>query len=271
MDQVHLGYVDRYSPQANVMPAVSQVDSPDTADFGVSVEGAAAAWPAPVGLALPPFDSMNRQQSYIEVFPIGTQPIHFDVNADKLWIKLAEGKAFSAGKNDHRFWVDIDWDKAPLGESSGTIMVAGSHGAANVSVRITKESDDASRAAQGSFAIVTGPISIIAQDSAQNVAAGEVSWERLPDYGPGVSAMSIFPVTAASIQQPASAPHLDYSIYFAKPGDYAFDVVTNPTLDLYPGRALSVAVSINDQTPQVVSVFTSATGKDEMFLGRIYY
>jgi hypothetical protein len=271
MDQVHLGYVDWYSPQVNVMPAVSQVDSPDTADFGVSVEGTAAAWPAPVRLALPTFDSMNRQRSYIEVFPIGTQSIHFDVSADKPWIKLAEGKAFSAGKDDRRIWVDIDWKNAPTGASAGTVTIAGSTGSAQVEVSIIKASAEESAAAQGSFAFVAAPLLIDAQDADHNITVDNVSWERIPDYGPGVSAMSIFPVTAASVQPPALAPHLDYSVYFAKPGDYAVDLVTNPTLDLYPGRALSVAVSIDDQTPQVVSVFTPATGKSETFLGRSYY
>jgi len=268
---VHLGYVDWYSPQVNVMPAGSQVDSPDTAAFGVSVEGTAAAWPAPVRLALPPFDSMNRQRSYIEVFPIGTHPVHFELTTDKPWIKLTEGKVFSAGKDDRRIWVDIDGNTAPVGESAGTVTVAGSKGAAQIEVSIARASAEESAAAQGSFAIGASPISINAQDVAQNITVGGVSWERTPDYGPGISAMSIFPVTAASIPQPASAPHLDYSAYFAKPGDYSVNLVTNPTLDLYPGRALSVAVSIDDQTPQMVSVFTQATGKDETFLGRSYY
>ena len=270
MDQVHLGYVDWYSPQVNVMPLVSQVDSPGTSDFGVAAEGSVAAWPAPVRLTLPPFESMNRQRSYIDVFPIGTQPIHFDVSSDRPWINLTEGNAFSAGKDDRRIWVDIDWNKTPVGESAGIVTVAGPKGTALVEVSITRASAEESIAAQGSFAIVVAPISIDVQDAAQNVAAGGVSWERIPGYGPGISAMSIFPVTATSVQQPTSAPHLDYSVYFAKPGDYAVDLVTNPTLDLYPGRALSVAVSVDDQPPQVVSVFTPTTGKDETFLGRRY-
>jgi len=270
MDQTHLGYTDWYPPQVNVMPAVSQVDSPDTADFGVAVEGSEVAWPGPFRLVLPSFDSMNRQRSYIEVFPIGTQLIHFTMSADKPWIQLTEGKAFSAGRDDRRFWVDIDWDKAPVGESSGTITVAGPREPANVKVKITKHSAEESRLAQGSFAAVSGPITINAQDTVQNVSADGVSWEKIPDYGLGISAMSIFPVTAASIWPSASAPHLDYSVYFARSGDYAVDLVTNPTLDLYPGRGLGVAVSIDEQDPQVVNVFTPKTQQDETFLGRSF-
>jgi len=268
MDQTHLGYTYWYPPQVNVMPPVSQVDSPDTADIGIAVEGSEVTWPfRPV---LPPFDSMNRQRSYIEVFPVGTQPTHFTVSADKPWIELTEARAFSAGHDDHRFWVDIDWDKAPVGNSFGTIVVNGHQQLPNIRVVITKLSAEESRLANGSFAVVTGPISIDAQDTVHNVSVGGASWQKIPDYGPGVSAMSIFPVTAASVQPPAPAPYLDYSVYFAKPGDYAIDLVTNPTLDLYPGRALGVAVSIDDQAPQVVNVFTPETQQDQTFLGRIY-
>lgn len=270
MDQTHLGYVDWYPPQVNVMPAVSEVDSPDTADFGVAVEGSEVAWPGPFRSVLPPFDSMSRQRSYIEVFPIGTVPFHFTLSTDKPWIELTEGKAFSAGSDDHRYWVDIDWDTAPVGESSGTITVAGSQKQANIKVEITKQSAEESRLAQGSFAAVSGPISINAQDAVQNVSVAGVGWEKIPDYGPGVSAMSIFPVTAATVHPPASAPHMDYSVYFAKPGNYAVDLVTNPTLDIYPGRSLGVAVSIDDQAPQVVNVFTPNTQQDQTFLGRSY-
>jgi len=270
MDQTHLGYVDWYPPQVNVMPAVSQVDSPDTSDFGVAVEGSEVAWPGPFQPVLPPFDSMTRQRSYIEVFPIGTRPIQFTVSADKPWIELTEGKAFSAGRDDRRFWVDVNWDKASVGESSGTITVAGPRQPTNVTVRITKHSAEESHLAIDSFAAVNGPISIDAQDAVQNVSVGGVGWEKIKDYGLGVSAMSIFPVTASSVQPPTLAPHLDYSIYFGEAGDYAVDLVTNPTLDLYPGRALGVAVSIDDQTPQVVSAFTPKTQQDETFLGRSF-
>jgi len=271
MDQTHLGYTDWYPPQVNVMPAVSQVDSPDTSEFGVAVEGSQVAWPGPSRPDLPAFDSMNRQRSYIEVFPIGTQPIHFTVGADKPWIELTEGKAFSAGRDDRRLWVDIDWEKAPIGESSGTITVSGARQPANVRVRIAKYSADETGLALGSFAAVSGAISINAQEAHHNVSVGGVRWEKISDYGLGVSAMSIFPVTAASVQPPTPAPYLEYSVYFGNPGDYAIDLVTNPTLDLYPGRALGVAVSIDDQSPQVVNVFTPQTQREETFLGRSYY
>lgn len=139
-----------------------------------------------------------------------------------------------------------------------------------IKVNIVKLSQQSEIEARGTFAIVDQPLTINAQDAAANVPAAGARWGKLPDYGPGVSAMSTFPVTAPSITPPGLAPHLDYRVFFAKAGDYASDLVTNPTLDLYPGRGLSVAVSIDDQPLQVVDVFSANIKVDETFLGKDY-
>jgi hypothetical protein len=71
-----------------------------------------------------------------------------------------------------------------------------------------------------------------------------------------------------TVQPPYPAPRLEYSVCFARAGTYDVDVITSPTLDVIPTRALALAVSIDDQSAQVVNVFTPATFKDEDFLGR---
>ena len=75
--------------------------------------------------------------------------------------------------------------------------------------------------------------------------------------------MEIFPVTAATIQPPNSAPHLEYPVYFARAGKFEIDLITSPTLDAIRGRGLGIGVSIDGQPPQVVNVFTPKTMKDE--------
>lgn len=82
--------------------------------------------------------------------------------------------------------------------------------------------------------------------------------------------MEVFPVTADTIQPPNPAPHLEYPVYFARPGTYDLDVYTSPTLDVIPTRALALAISMDDQPAQVVNVFTPATFKSEDFLGRAF-
>ena len=45
MDQIHIGHTIWSTPRENIMPKVTELALPDTADFGVAVEGAIAVWP----------------------------------------------------------------------------------------------------------------------------------------------------------------------------------------------------------------------------------
>jgi len=203
---------------------------------------------------------------------------------------LTQGNAFSAGKDDRRIWVDIDWDKAPVGKASGTVTIKGAqpakgaHGCGaygpcestpsttqKVTVTAIKASEEQAREAKSAFGGLVGPIAIAAEDATANLPAANVRWERIPDYGRGRSAMEIFPATAATVLPPAPAPRLEYPVYFARAGKYKVDLVTGTTLDALPGRALAVAVSIDEQEPQVVKVYDTSTDQGETFLGRQFY
>jgi len=288
MDQTHIGYTHWYSPVRNIMPPVSELVLSNASDVGVAIEGAVeAAFP---DAALPVLDSLNRQRSYIEVFPTGAGPIEFSFSADQPWIVLTQGNAFSAGRNDRRIWVDIDWDKAPVGKVSGTVTikggqpVKGAHGCGaygscestpsttqKVTVTAIKASEEQARDAKSAFGGLAGPIAIAAGDATENLPVGNVRWESIPDYGRGRSAMEVFPVTAATVLPPSPAPRLEYPVYFARAGKHKVDLVTGTTLDAVPGRALAIAVSIDGHDPQVVKVFSPATEKDETFLGQQFY
>ena len=82
--------------------------------------------------------------------------------------------------------------------------------------------------------------------------------------------MEVFPVTADTIQPPNPAPRLEYPVFFARPGTYDVDVITSPTMDVISTRELGLALSIDDQPPQVVNAFSPANYKSEDFLGRNY-
>jgi hypothetical protein len=270
MDQTHIGYTSWDPPRRNNMPKVTELTLPDTAEIGVAVDGSTSAWPGGDGRpALPEFDSLNPQRSYIDVFARGTQPIEFEATARQPWIVLKEDQAPGAGRN-RRVWVDVDWNKAPVGQMEGAITINGSTNSVTVKLTAIKAGADQVRESQGCFGGLIGPISFLAADATTNIPAGVARWESLPDYGRVSAAMEVFPVTTGTIQPPTSAPHLEYPIYFARAGTYDVDLITSPTLDVIPTRGLGVAVSIDDQPPQVVNVFTSATFKDEDFLGRTF-
>jgi hypothetical protein len=268
MDQTHIGYTSWEPPRQNYMPQVTELTLPDTADFGVAIDGSTAAWPGEPGEpSLPVFDSLNPQRSYVDVFSRGSKPTEFKASADQPWIVLTEHQAPEAGA-DRRVWVDIDWRKTPVGESQGAITIAGISNSVVVKLTANKATADQAHEAQGCFGSLTGPISFLAAEATANIPVGGVRWEKLPDYGRVSTAMEVFPVTADTIQPPNPAPHLDYPVYFARAGTYDVEVYTSPTLDVIPTRALSLAASIDDQQPQVASTFAPGTFKEEDFLGR---
>jgi hypothetical protein len=270
MDQTHIGYTSWAPPRQNNMPRLTELALSDTNAFGVAVDGSFAAWPGGVGEpALPPFDSLNRHRSYIDVFARGTKPLEFKASVDQPWIHITETNAPYVGQ-DRRLWVDINWSKAPVGKSTATVTVSGSE-TVNVKVIALKANDEQAREAQGCFGGLTGPIAFDASDATKNIPVGGVRWEKIPDYGRVAAAMEVFPVTADTVQPPNPAPRLEYPVYFAQAGTYKVDLITSPTLDVIPTRGLGIAVSVDDQPRQAVNVFTPATYKSEDFLGRAFY
>jgi hypothetical protein len=153
--------------------------------------------------------------------------------------------------------VSIDWARAPVGESDGSVRISRT-GGESVSVTVHGvRSDKYVRENLQAFGGLTGATGIAADQAMRNIAAGGARWERIPDYGRGASGMCVFPVTAASVTPPASSPRLEYDVLIPKSGDVDVDLVTGPTLNFVPGRGLRVAVSFDEQPPQVLDAFAS--------------
>ena len=276
MDQTHIGYSSWMSPIVNIMPAVTEVDVADSADIGIAVDGSDYAWPdgpSSPGIpeaALPPFDSLTLGRSYIDVFARGSRPLTFHAAADQPWVMLSEVAAPGAG-NNRRIWVSIDWQKVSIGSSQSFVTVTGANGDMRVKIMALKATPQQEFEARDGFGGLVGPIAFAAESATNNVAVNGVRWERIPDYGRGVSGVEIFPVTAETIQPPEPAPYLEYPVFFAKAGHYHISLTTSPTLDIVPDRKLGIAVSLDDGPLQVVEVFTPQTQKAESFLGEAHY
>jgi len=265
MDQTHLGQFDWEPPVVDLMPPVVEVAPTNEARLGVSIEGSPFTWPDHyAGPVLPVFDSFQPHRSYIEVFPIGTQPIEYTVTATQPWIVL---EAQQSPGPDRRYWVSIDWAKAPDGASTGEILVKGSRTVA-VKVPAMKATPAQHAAAQGRFASLTGPIAFPATAATKQTEVASVRWVALPDYGRGEAAMTIHPVTAASVLPPASAPTLEYTVYLPRAGTYTLTLVLGPVMDFVPDRGLRIAVSFDDAAPQVLDLF--ANRADGTFLGHTW-
>ncbi len=199
------------------------------------------------------------------MFPIGTQAIEYTVTAIQPWILLEEQQG--PGR-DRRYWVSIDWAKAPDGASTGEVVVKGSR-TVSVKVPAMKATPEQRAAAQGHYSSLTGPIAIAASAATKQTEVAGVRWVTLPDYGRGEAAMTVHPVTAASLLPPAAAPTLEYPVYLPRAGRYTVTLVLGPVMDLVPERGIRLAAAFDDGAPQVLDIFADRAA--ETFLSENWW
>jgi hypothetical protein len=132
------------------------------------------------------------------------------------------------------------------------------------------------------FVEADGYVSIEAEHFSQNTPLGGARWEKIPDFGRTLSAMSIFPVDSASKeagwQAPRSplhggagdqlrnrgpqSPSLDYRMYLFHAGKVDVTAILGPTQNFVPGRGLRFAMSFDDQSPQIIDTLEHNTQRD---------
>jgi hypothetical protein len=254
-DQAHIGYTSWRDPPQNTMNAIrlTEIEVPAAASLGIAVDGSARAGPGAEGApVLPRFDALSRQRHYIDVFNRGGTPYSFTATATAPWIVLNSAKG--TVEKDHRIWVDIDWSRVPRGSASGSIRVAGAGGEVTVAVEALNPPDVTRDSLQG-FAEGQGFVSIEPEHFTRRTDAAAGRWIRIEDYGRTLSAMRAeAPAHGPSATPGKDAPSLEYRMRLFTPGEITTTLVLSPTLNFVPGRGLRVAVSFDDETPQIVTI-----------------
>jgi Glycosyl hydrolase family 115/Gylcosyl hydrolase family 115 C-terminal domain len=256
MDQTHLGYTYWQEPPLNVMPAVAEVQPAAEPRMGLDVEGS----PGIFGPLQVTFDSYQRQNRFIEVFNRGVGSFHFDAKASDPWIVLSAANG-EVSKTE-RLLVSVDWKKAPSGKPQGEIAITQADGATVKILVNAFHSETPERETVDGFVEGDGYVSIEAEHYTKTTSAGEVHWDRIPEYGATLSGMSVFPVTAASVITSEPAATLEYRMYLFDKGTYNLQTILGPTLNFVPGRGLRFTVALDGQAPQVIDALEHNTDKD---------
>ncbi|MEI6945679.1 glycosyl hydrolase 115 family protein [Paraflavisolibacter sp. H34] len=248
MQDVHIGYQRWSMPPQNSLPELQEVKPLAAPALGVAVEGSEAAWPGPgVTAALPPFDGLQQQRYYMDVFNRGTGSFSFTAKAAQPWIKLSrEGGTV---EKEQRLYVTIDWKAVPEGTSEGLIAIR--QGATEVPVSVRAVKDALPPAKEPFFGSLTGEFSIPACQYSARKRGRQAQWILLPDLGRSEGCMGISPVTAPSATPP-TAPCLEYRVYLPAGGKQKVCLGILPTQDVAPQRGLRIAVSMDEGTPQVL-------------------
>lgn len=270
-DDVHIGYTSWDQPRTPNMNQVklASVTPKETPTLGVAVESMAAAWPGGEGdAALPKFNSVSQQKHFIDVFNRGVGSVEYTATPSEPWIMLSSTKG--AVEKDERLWVSIDWTKAPKGSATGNVKIT--QGATTVPVKVDAFTPaDVTRESLSGFVEDDGVVSIEPEHYSAKRDAGEYKWIRVEDYGKTLSAMRVSgPVDFGPLNPPEGSASLEYQIYFLSAGKGTLHTVLAPNLPFIPGRPLKYAVSIDNQTPVIVTGIptsiaasgTSWTGSD---------
>ena len=244
-------------------------DVPDAAAMGVAVEGSETA--VTNGEAtLPQFDSFNQQRHYIDVFNKGKTSFGGTVSVSEPWIEYnaignLDGRPIQylpviGGDNqEHRIWVSINWDKAPKGSANGTIKISGAGREVTVNVKAFNPTEVTRDSLKG-FVEGEGFVSIEPEHYTRKTDAGENRWVRIEDYGRTLSGMRATSPSDGSATPMKDSPCLEYQTYLFSTGPAEVVAVTSPIMNIFPGRGIEMAVSLDDGAPQVVTVVPKGYG-----------
>jgi hypothetical protein len=255
MDQSHIGYTSWRDPPENNMNAIrlTEIEVPTAARLGVAVQGATPAWPgaadAPV---LPRFDALHRQRQYIEVFNRGRAAFPFAATVSAPWIVLSA--ASGSIEKQTRLWVTIDWERAPRGAAEGAVRIAGAGEEVVVRVDAFNPAEVTPESLRG-FAEGQGFVSMEPEHFTAKHDSGARQWIRVEDYGRTLSGMRAeAPVDAPPATPGKDSPSLEYRMYLFTPGRITANLILSPTLNFVAGRGLRVAVSMDDEAPQILDI-----------------
>jgi hypothetical protein len=253
MDQTHIGYTYWQEPPLNAMPAVSEVRVPAHGSLSV-----ATGQGTPLRQSLGTFDSVAQQTRTVKLFNSGGTPIGYTLTTSAPWILVSRREG--SVKVEDSFEVHVDWKTAPAEHAMGTVTVTPQTGAP---MQMQLESlwlPGVTRENAEGFVESDGYVAIEVADTSSRTADGTTHWEELPGFGETRSAMTVFPVTAASNLNSAAA--LKYRIYLSDEGDFTLHAVLAPTLNFVPGRGLRFAVSIDGGPRIVIDALEHNTDKD---------
>lgn len=242
------------STPPKVSDAVWQRQTPETAIFGVAIEGSEK--PVEEVGRLPKFDVFTKPVRFIDVFNQGKSNQNWTAAAKQDWIKLSQ----TGGdlNRDSRIQVSIDWKKVPVGaEVNGEIEIKSSAETRKIIVPVFNP--DTPKLTAG-FVEANGVISIEAEHFTKephNIDG--FSWQVILGLGRAGDAVTIFPQTAKTFENFAvTAPTLEYQFYAFSAGEFDATCFLVPTQPLQNGQGLRYAIGVDNQPPQIVTVGADA-------------
>lgn len=249
MDQTHIGYTYWQEPRKNSMPKVNQIEVPEKAEMGVSIEGSASWWPADSSFAtLPIFNSLDKKSHYFEIFNRGKAQFTYTVESPSK--ALCFSSVNGTPDKESRIWVNVDWQLITEENSEIPFQVTSVNGEkVHLSALLYKPVINDTVG----FLDCNGYVSIEAQNFTSKKESNNIKWMVIPDLGKTVSGVTPVPVTAEEQKPEENSPRLEYVFHSQDTGTVKVNLFFSPTLN-FNNKGLRYAVSIDNQTPQIINM-----------------
>jgi hypothetical protein len=216
-------------------------------------------------MSLPPFDDLNRQKYFIDVFISKNHALEWTASASHDWIRVSEtsGRLDGApGNSQTRVWIDVNWSNFAKNETErGAVTFSAGGRQVAVTIQATRRNSQALSAYKG-FIENNGFISIYAAHFTRQTNRSLNQWKIVRDIGYTGSVVQAFPLSVNSklVSSPdsikASAAVVEYDFHTfssAIPFVTVFALPTHPINNNYRSR---YGVSVDDGPVKVVDAQT---------------
>jgi hypothetical protein len=257
MSQTHIGYTSWNNPPANKMPAVSYVHTQENAALGYLIEHSPGpSWQEGMySREFVPFDPVNNQNYYVELFNRGRQTLSYTITRKDEWIKLSSEKG--SFQYDEKVYVSIDWSKAPKGRTASEIVISAAGKDYPVKVPIRNDLSEAT-----GFVENNGVVSIEAAHFTRKFDSKDLRWTVIPNLGRTYSAITVEPADAPGQVPGDKAPRVEYVFTTFDEKELKVETYLSPTLNYQKNEGLKFAIAIDNEKPQIINIHEGETVPD---------
>ncbi|MCX2680245.1 glycosyl hydrolase 115 family protein [Galbibacter sp. EGI 63066] len=248
MSQTHIGYTYWQQPEQNNIPNTYTIELEDKAERGIAVE-------ASEDNTLPTFSPFGEERYYIDIFNKGTQAFDFEISSENDWVQLSKEKGSIT--DEERIWVSIDWEKAPQGEASSTLIIKGNGKELPITVNtFNPKTDDIKGFVESNGVIVINADHFTREVPTPNPSPkerGVYQWKVIENMGKTGNSVISLPIEKGRVSLNKNSPKLSYDVYLFSKGKVKVHAYFSPTLNYSKRKSLLYGLSFDDNEPKAVT------------------
>jgi hypothetical protein len=202
---------------------------------------------------LPEFNKITRRDFFIDLINTEPAPLAWTATTDDPWVVLSSTSG--SLDLDQRLTASINWSLLPPGQNLASAIHV-HQGTSTIDIPVTVWNP--ASPITSDFIEENGAVVMEAEHPSTSHSGTDAAWVEVENLGLGDGAMIVQPTTAPSLTTPAAiiahAPSLEYSFHLRTAGSHRVDAIFLPALSLNDERGRRYAVSVNGETPTLVSL-----------------